>query len=242
MGIAVQILGASGAGKSASLRSFKPDEIGVIGATKKPLPFKSDIKVFYSDDYDQIDKVLKQAKVKSIVIDDSQYLMANEFMRRANEKGYQKFTDIGRNFWLLHNMVTTELPDDVIVYFLHHTELDANGEEKAKTIGKMLDEKITVEGLFSIVLKAQIVDGRHIFTTVSNGMDPVKTPMGMFDQEEIENDLKMVDDAIRDFYGIKTKPEKAGSKESKPKSDKTEEVKNDKEQKEEQEEEKNAEA
>ena len=203
MAIAVLVMGASGTGKSASLRNFSPDEIGVINVAGKPLPFRSEIKSFKSDRYEEIEAILKKAKVKSLVIDDSQYLMANEFMRRASENGFQKFTDIGRNFWALVDMINHDLPEDVIVYFMQHTELDANGNEKAKTIGKLLDEKITLEGLFSIVLKTAVVDGSYMFTTKNNGADTVKTPMGMFEQDLIENDLKAVDDAIRDYYGLK---------------------------------------
>ena len=203
MAIAVLVMGASGTGKSASLRNFRPDEIGVINVAGKPLPFRSEIKSFKSDRYEEIEAILKKAKVKSLVIDDSQYLMANEFMRRASENGFQKFTDIGRNFWALIDMINHDLPEDVIVYFMQHTELDANGNEKAKTIGKLLDEKITLEGLFSIVLKTAVVDGSYMFTTKNNGADTVKTPMGMFEQDLIENDLKAVDDAIRDYYGLK---------------------------------------
>lgn len=203
MAIAVLVMGASGTGKSASLRNFRPDEIGVINVAGKPLPFRSEIKSFKSDRYEEIEAILKKAKVKSLVIDDSQYLMANEFMRRASENGFQKFTDIGRNFWALVDMINHDLPEDVIVYFMQHTELDANGNEKAKTIGKLLDEKITLEGLFSIVLKTAVVDGSYMFTTKNSGADTVKTPMGMFEQDLIENDLKAVDDAIREYYGLK---------------------------------------
>lgn len=203
MAIAVLVMGASGTGKSASLRNFRPDEIGVINVAGKPLPFRSEIKSFKSDRYEEIEAILKKAKVKSLVIDDSQYLMANEFMRRASENGFQKFTDIGRNFWALVDMINHDLPEDVIVYFMQHTELDANGNEKAKTIGKLLDEKITLEGLFSIVLKTAVVDGSYMFTTKNNGADTVKTPMEMFEQDLIENDLKAVDDAIREYYGLK---------------------------------------
>lgn len=202
MAIAVMILGASGSGKSASMRNFKGSELGVINVADKPLPFKSDIKTYNSDRYEVIEQVLKKAKTKSIVIDDSQYLMANEFMRRSGEIGYQKFTDIAKNFWSLIDMINRDLPEDVIVYFMHHTEVDVNGNEKAKTVGKMLDEKITIEGLFTIVLKAEVNDGRYLFATKTNGSDAVKTPMGMFEDRWIDNDLKMVDTTIREFYGL----------------------------------------
>lgn len=203
MGIPVMILGESGSGKSSSMRNFTPNEIGIINVGKKPLPFRSQIKPFNSDNYSKIVDVMQKAKAKSIVIDDCQYLMANEFMRNAKVTGFQKFTDIALNFWSLVQIVIDQLPDDVIVYFLGHIERDANGNEKFKTIGKMLDEKITIEGLFTIVLKTVVSDGKYQFSTQTNGMDTVKSPLGMFAEPLIENDLKMVDETIRDYYNIK---------------------------------------
>lgn len=193
------ILGASGSGKSASLRNFKANEVGVINVIGKPLPFRTDIKTVNTDDYRVIRKCLDEAKARSIVIDDSQYLMADEFMIRAKENGFQKFTDIGRNFWDLVRYVN-QIPDDKIVYFLHHTETDENGVEKAKTIGKLLNEKITLEGMFTIVLKAEVIDGQYFFATKNNGHDVVKAPMGMFEEDHIPNDLKLVDDTIRGYF------------------------------------------
>lgn len=203
MGIPVLILGESGSGKSTSLRNFKPDELGIINVGSKPLPFKSSFKPYNSDDYIKIEAALKKAKTKSIAIDDAQYLMANEFMRNAKINGYQKFTDIALNFWTLVQIVIKELPEDKIVYFLGHIERDANGNEKFKTIGKMLDEKITIEGLFTIVLKTFVKDSKYCFTTQTNGQDTVKSPMGMFEEPIIENDLKYVDDTIREYYNLK---------------------------------------
>jgi len=212
MGIAVMILGESGSGKSASMRNFTGKEIGVINVSGKPLPFRSDIKTFRSDDYMQIDQVLRKATSKSIVIDDAQYLMSYEFMRRSDETGFQKFTDIGKNFWSLVQVVIKELPEDVIVYFMCHTERDQDGNEKAKTIGKLLDEKITVEGMFTIVLKTKVIDSQYKFRTQTSGKDTVKSPIGMFDEPEIENDLKFVDARIREYYSIKQKKEKGETK------------------------------
>lgn len=196
------ILGESGTGKSASIRNFQPDEIGVINVCGKPLPFRSQIKTFNSDNYMQIEKALKANEKRSAVIDDCQYLMANEFMRNAKVTGYQKFTDIAQNFWTLVQVVIRELPEDMIVYFLGHIDRDQNGNEKFKTIGKMLDEKITVEGMFTVVLKTSVQDGRYLFSTRNSGADTVKTPIGMFDEPYIDNDLKMVDTAIREYYNI----------------------------------------
>ncbi len=201
MGIPVLILGESGSGKSASMRNFKEDDIGIINVSSKPLPFKTKLKPFNSDDYIKIEDVIKRAKVKSIVIDDAQYLQANEYMRNAKISGYQKFTDIALNFWTLVQMIIKELPKDVIVYLLGHIETDSNGKEKFKTIGKMTDN-YSVEGMCTIVLKTLVEDGHYYFTTQTNGFDTVKSPMGMFGEIKIDNDLKAVDTAIREYYNI----------------------------------------
>ena len=197
------ILGESGTGKSASLRNFSQDEIGVINVCGKPLPFRNQIKDLKTDNYMAIEKALKASSKKAAVIDDCQYLMANDYMRQAKVTGYQKFTDIAQNFWMLVQVVIRELPEDVIVYFLGHIERDQNGNEKFKTIGKMLDEKITVEGMFTVVLKTSIQDGRYLFSTRNSGNDTVKSPIGLFDEPYIDNDLKAVDTAIREYYEIK---------------------------------------
>lgn len=202
MGIPVMVLGESGTGKSTSLRNFTPDEIGIINVCGKPLPFRNQMNDLKTDNYLKIEKALKASEKKAAVIDDCQYLLANEYMRQAKVTGYQKFTDIAQNFWTLVQVVIRELPEDMIVYFLGHVERDANGNEKFKTIGKMLDEKITVEGMFTIVLKTSVQDGRYLFSTRNSGSDTVKAPMGMFDEAYIDNDLKMVDTAIREYYNL----------------------------------------
>ncbi len=202
MGIPVLILGESGSGKSASLRNFNADEIGIINVSGKPLPFRNNLACRNTDNYAGITKMLSRAKVKSLAIDDAQYLMANEFMRSAKTTGYQKFTDIALNFWNLIQTVISSMPPDKIVYFLAHTERDANGNEKMKTIGRMLDEKITVEGMFVIVLKTVVQDRKYMFSTQTNGMDTVKSPMDMFSDLLIENDLRAVDETIRNYYNI----------------------------------------
>lgn len=202
MGIPVLILGESGTGKSASMRNFSPDQVGVFNVGAKPFPFRSRLNKVDTDDYRVIMGGLSKMKTRSAVIDDAQYLMANEYMRRCKENGYQKFTDIATNFWNLAQFVIRELPSDRIVYFMCHVERDQEGREKCKTIGKMLDDKITVEGLFTIVLKTHVQDGVYTFVTQNNGADTVKSPMGMFDQLEIDNDLAMVDAVIREYYGL----------------------------------------
>ena len=204
MGIPVMILGESGTGKSAGMRNFEDDEVAVINVAGKPLPFKNKLHCEVTDDYRKIKghlAAMSKQGCKSIVIDDSQYLMANEFMRRATERGYDKFTEIAQNMWDLVNNVKS-LPDDVIVYFLTHLERDANGNEKVKTIGKLLDEKITLEGMFTIVLKTNVTDGQYSFLTQNSGHDTVKSPIGLFPSYAIDNDMKYVDDKIRNYYEI----------------------------------------
>lgn len=201
MGIPVLILGPSGSGKSASLRNFEPEEVGIFNVANKPLPFRKKLPTANNATYEMIAGSLKKKNKKTYVIDDSQYLMANEFFDRAKETGYQKFTDIGLHFRNLLQTVIQQTPEDVIVYFLHHTEEDMSGRLKAKTIGKMLDEKLTVEGLFSIVLLTVAEGAEHYFVTNSGGNSTAKSPMGMF-EPKIDNDLRMVDQIIREYYDL----------------------------------------
>ncbi len=200
------ILGESGTGKSASLRNFKKGEIAYINVTGKPLPFRNDFGTLVTDRYADIKTALLGMKAPSAVIDDAQYLLANEFMRRSGELGYQKFTDMAKNYWsLIAETITRDMPADKIVYLLSHIDRDQNGNEKVKTIGKLLDEKITVEGLFTIVLKTHVEDGKYTFFTQNSGFDTVKSPIGMFPDLEIDNDLKLVDNTIREFYNMNAK-------------------------------------
>lgn len=208
MAIPVLILGESGTGKTASLRNCTPDRFGVINVSKKPLPFRSELMPYNTDDYGKIIGALKLAKTPSIVIDDSQYLMVNAFMRRCKEKGYDKFTDIANSHWSLIDFIINDLPDTMVVYLMSHTDRDQQGNEKAKTVGRMIDQYITLEGLFSIVLKTRVVDGTYTFQTHNSGFDTVKSPIGMFEEDEIDNDLMLVDDVIRAYYNIEGKGEK----------------------------------
>jgi hypothetical protein len=201
MAIIVMVCGQSGTGKSTSLRNFKPEDVCVVNVSGKPLPFRNKHKTFNTDDYISIDTAIKKAPAKSIVIDDATYLMTGEYMRTANVSGFQKFTTLALNFYSLIKSASA-LPDDKIVYFMGHIDTDSNGNEKFKTIGKLLDEKITLEGMFTIVLKTVVQDGKYFFSTRNSGQDTVKTPMGMFDDALIENDLAAVDAAIREYYGI----------------------------------------
>lgn len=202
MGIPVLILGESGSGKSASLRNFTADEIGVFNVASKPLPFRGNLKCINGADYQTIISRLSNPSRKRYVIDDSQYLMAFESFGRAKETGYTKFTEIAVNFYSLIRFVVSSTPPDCIVYFLHHTERSDDGRTKAKTIGKMLDSQLTVEGLFSIVLLCRTDGTRHYFDTQSDGFNTAKSPIGMFETREIDNDLKYVDGVIREYWGL----------------------------------------
>lgn len=205
MGLGVLVLGKSGTGKSCSLRNFGADDVSIINVNGKPFPFKNNFdKVFATDKANVIKAGLTKASTKTIIIDDSQYIMANEYMRRSNEKGFGKYEEIGRNFWDLV-MSVRDLPEDVIVYFLHHEEIDEFGGVSAKTQGKMIDNHICLEGMFSIVLRSRCQDGHYYFQTHNGGNDTVKTPMGMFEADLIENDLKLVDSQIREYYGFNIK-------------------------------------
>ena len=205
MGLPVLILGESGSGKSASLRNFDPDKVGVFNVAGKPLPFRKKIPSKVTSDYNVIMSGLSKGTRKTYVIDDAQYLMCFESFARAKESGYGKFTDLALNFYNLVKFVINNTPDDTIVYFLQHTETDATtGKVKAKTLGKMLDSQLTLEGLFSIVLQC-VTDGqKHVFVTQSDGYNTAKSPMEMF-PPEIENDLKLVDDTIREYYEMTEK-------------------------------------
>lgn len=201
MGIPVLVLGASGSGKSTSLRNFDPNEIGIFNVASKPLPFKKKMNVANHATYSMIIKVLSEAQLKKYAIDDSQYLMAFASFDKAKETGYGKFTDMALDFYRLVRTVIEKTQDDCIVYLLHHTEVTDDGRIKAKTLGKMLDNQLTLEGLFSIVLLCQIEGNEHFFITNSDGSNPAKSPMDMFDLK-IPNDLKYVDQTIRTYYGM----------------------------------------
>lgn len=203
MGLPVLVIGESGSGKSASLRNFEPEEISIINVASKPLPFRKALPKVNTNDYQVIFSGLKGSKKKAFAIDDSQYLLAFDFFDHAKETGYQKFTDLALNFYNLVKFIITGLPEDVIVYFLHHTEISDSGRVKAKTIGRMLDEKLTLEGLFSIVLLCKTDGQKHYFETQSDGFSTAKSPMEMF-EPVIDNDLKMVDQKIREYYNFKT--------------------------------------
>lgn len=200
MGVPVLILGESGSGKSCSLRNFEPGEVGIFNVASKPLPFRKKMRMLNEAKYQEIMAVLVKNQSKCYVIDDAQYLMAFSLFDRANEVGYKKFTDTAVDFYNLVQTVIKLTSEDTIVYFLQHIERDDAGRIKAKTAGKMLDNQLTLEGLFSIVLLCEAKGEEHYFITQSDGTNTAKSPMGLFDSVKIDNDLKMVDDTIRNYY------------------------------------------
>jgi hypothetical protein len=209
MGLPVLVLGESGSGKTFSIKNFDTEEVGIFAVEKSRLPFRKEFKVAKNATYETIMSCFKGGtKLKKYVIDDSQYLLVNEMFDKAKDAGYGKFTDIAVHFRNLIHYINHQLPDDVIVYFLHHSETDSNtGKIKAKTVGKMLDNQLTVEGCFSIVLLASAEGTEHYFITQSDGYTTAKSPEGMFELR-IPNDLKAVDDAIREYYNITDSDEK----------------------------------
>jgi len=210
MSIATFILGESGTGKSTSMRSMDPAQTLLIQAIKKPLPFRSEVwryitkdggNIVVRDGAAEIIDLMHRTQRDVIVLDDYQYVLANEFMRRTDERGFDKFTDIGKHAWEIIR-AAADLPEHKRVYVLSHTETTDAGRVKAKTIGRMLDEKITLEGMFSIVLRTAVINDQYVFRTRNNGSDTVKTPLGMFDTETIPNDLAAVDAEIVDYYQL----------------------------------------
>ena len=211
MSLPILILGESGTGKSASMRNLDPARTLLIQSVRKPLPFRNQWKplgndsqngnVIVSRDYDKIKKWVLNTRRDIIVVDDFQYLMFGEMMDRAGDPGFQKFTDMASHVWSLLSDITNDAGNKR-VYFLSHTETADDGKTRMKTVGKLLSEKLTIEGLFTIVLRTHVFNGHYQFSTQNNGHDTVKSPLGLFESSEIDNDLAAVDAAIVDYYGL----------------------------------------
>lgn len=206
MAVSCLVIGKSGTGKSTSLENCISDEWNLIRVLNKPLPFRGKINGWCTDDYQTVFKVLRQSKAKSIVIDDAGYLITNQFMKGHSNTGagnavFGFYNTIADHFWELIQFIA-QLPDDKIVYVIMHEETDDNGDTKPKTIGKLLDEKVCIEGMFTIVLRCVIENGEHLFITQSENRAVSKSPKGMFQDLKIPNDLKFVDTSIRNYYGL----------------------------------------
>ena len=218
MGAVVLVLGKSGSGKSTSLRNFKPEEIGILNILGKPLPFKggAQFEQIRRPNYAMVNSVLDRNTKRAYAIDDSTYLMQNENFARAQESGYGKFTEMAQHFQQVidHALGTDE---NTIVYLLHHTDENADGSEKVKTVGRMIDEKYCIEGACPVVIDCRVIDGEHVFVTKNDGTNLAKAPMGAL-PDVMENDLRAVDTALREYWGMAPivetvqEPEKKGSK------------------------------
>jgi len=204
--IPVLIIGHSGSGKSTSLRNLKPEEYSLVNPLAKRLPFKGGASGLESSDYEQIKNFIAKTPKDIVVIDDSNYLLTMEMMKKAKEAGYNKFTDIALNYWKLIEFIKN-LDGDKRVYLMSHEEVDDTGFVGVKTVGKMLSNQCCIEGLYTIVLRAESENGKFHFRTHTAGNDIIKSPIGLFDDELIDNDLAIVDKAICDYYEIKEREE-----------------------------------
>ena len=214
----VLIYGKSGSGKSRSLKGFSEDEIFLINVEGKRLPFKRKFTYqIVTDSYETIIQKLTgmaaKTKIKTVIIDDAGYLLTNNFMRghAGGRKGAQVFdlyNDLADNFWGLFKFIKNKLPNDIIVYLIMHEDTNDNGMTKLKTIGKLLDDKACLEGMVTVCLRCMSEDGKHFFRTKTDGFDITKSPEDMFECDEIENDLKFVDDKIREYYELFESEEK----------------------------------
>lgn len=214
MSAATLILGNSGSGKSTALRNLDPSKTLLIQCIKKPLPFraagwktrlslKSEGNVIQADEPALIEKLLRTSPHEIVIIDDYQAVMVNELMNRSSETGFAKFTDIGKNAWNIFR-AAGDLAEHRRVYIMAHTTTDEFGNVRMKTVGKLVDQHIVPEGFFTVVLRTEVINSNYTFRTQTNGQDCCKSPIDMFPDQHIPNDLKVVDDAICDFYQIST--------------------------------------
>ena len=207
MAVPVLIIGKSGSGKSCSLRNLNPNDVALVNVLGKPLPFKgAGFKQMVTDDYDKVNRAISGSKRPIIVVDDAGYLMTNMFMKGHSNAGagngvFTLYNKIGDRFWTMIDNIR-QLPSNKRVYIMMHEEQNDFGSVRPKTIGKMIDEKVCLEGMFTICLRCAVMGGKHVFLTQSDGMDVANTPIGLFSTDEIDNDLALVDKAICEYYEI----------------------------------------
>ena len=199
--VPVLLIGKSGSGKSASMRNFKKDEIAIVNVLGKPLPFKNDLNAPKCDNYQTILNSIQKTDKKTIVIDDANYLITNEFMAKSSIKGFDKYNELANNFWNLIQGIK-EIQGGKTVYLIMHEDTDDDGNVKPKTIGKLLDDKVNIQGMFTVCLRSMFENGNYIFRLKNNGQDCVKTPFGMFEEDTMENDLKEFDKVVREYYEL----------------------------------------
>ena len=207
--IGVLLMGASGTGKSTSLRNLPAEETAIINVTNKPMPFrnKNGLKIVNCTNYEQMIKAIISTDKRIIVVDDSSYMMTFENFDKATQKGYDKFTTMAINYY---NLIETpkHCDGEKIIYFVTHEEIDENGITHPKSIGKMLSQQLVIEGLFSIVLRSMQKESQYVFQTHNDGTSVCKSPIDMFQDDFIPNDLAEVDKIIREYYGFKPITEK----------------------------------
>lgn len=207
----VLVIARSGTGKSSSLRTLDPKESAVVLCSGKDLPFRHELKTLVPQGYNDVMDVVKKSTKPIIVIDDANYLMSFEEMNRVNETGYGKFVAMANNMFKVFKAIIDK-DSDQIFYIMAHASEDEDGQLRFKTTGRMLSEKVVLEGLTNIVLTTDVVDGEFVFKTKTDGTG-VKVPLGMFETETVPNDLKAVDTAIRKFYApVKKAPVKKETK------------------------------
>ena len=204
--IPILIIGKSGAGKSASLRNLPTTGTVVVNVLGKPLPFRSDLKVIHCDDYAKIAASIRKGAFERCVIDDAGYLMTSQFMGALAARGnggnvYALYSDMAQNLWNLIRDIQAA-PGNARVYLMFHEERNDAGDVKPRTYGRLIEEKVCLEGMVTICLRAMVSGGKHVFRTQSDGFDTAKAPMDMFSSDEIDNDLAAVDDAIVNYYNI----------------------------------------
>lgn len=207
MGIPVIIYGKSGSGKSRSLKNFGEDEILLVNIEGKQLPFRKKFK--YELKTDNIGTILTQISkmpCKVAVIDDAGYLMTHHFMANHKAKkgnaSFEMYDTIADTMYQLVKCIKDDIAEDKIVYIMMHEDTDDFGATKLRTIGRLIDSKVCLEGMVTICIRCMSDNGRHFFRTQTSGNDISKTPEDMFSAVEIENDLKAVDTAIREYYGM----------------------------------------